>query len=171
MGQVQIVSSHTTSMARGRLGSLTPSAAACDPAACKPVRASIFACLPACISEWDAADPVAEPVDLCAFPAADPVAKEPMGAPADPLAVAAAPSRRARSPAEDASPAWARSPAKASRAASPANPVARRLELADDELGWSDDGSGSDSEPDEGEDDEHRELAVFDLRHATSTEC
>ena len=39
--------------------------------------------------------PVAEPVDLCAFPAADPVAKEPMGAPADPLAVAAAPARRA----------------------------------------------------------------------------
>ena len=53
--------------------------------------------------------------------------------------------------------------------ASPAN--LRALELADDELGWSDDGSGSDSEPDEGEDDEHRELAVFDLRHATSTEC
>ena len=102
LGRVQIVSSHTTSMARGRLGSL-PLRGGVRPGRV-PVRASIFACLPACISEWDAADPVAEPVDLCAFPRPTPRRRSRWARPPT-LAVAAAPARRARSPAEDASPA------------------------------------------------------------------
>ena len=154
-------------MARGRLGSLTPSAAACDPAACKPVRASIFACLPACICDVvrDENDPCAEPVDLCSFPAADPVVvpTEAIAEPVDLVAPSSAPSSRvARSPLEDAPP------AKASRNESPA----RRLELADESLGWSDDGSGSDSETDEGEYETQGQLAVFDLRDCDApSEC
>lgn len=44
--------------------------------------------------------------------------------------------------------------------------AARRLELADESLGWSDDRSGSDSEfeTDSGEYETHGQLAVFDLR-------
>ena len=51
--------------------------------------------------------------------------------------------------------------ALAARNASPA----RRLELADESLGWSDDGSGGDSESetDSGEYETQGQLAVFDL--------
>ena len=58
--------------------------------------------------------------------------------------------------------------ALAARNASPA----RRLELADESLGWSDDGSGSDSETDEGEYETQGQLAVFDLRDCDApSEC